>query len=79
MSNDSTRWVLTSRGSDSRMAFDPVRREILRFDYHCGKTGETDGMDLGCSATLNSVTLSGQASSAEMGPEMGNIAGNIVK
>ena len=77
MSNDSTRWILTSSGSDRRMAFDPVRREILQFDYHCDETGETDGLELGCSGTLNSVSLSGQASSAQMGPEMGSLAGNV--
>ena len=76
MQNGSSSQTLNSSVPGRQMAFDPVRREILQYDYFCAEAAELDRKDLGCIRTLRSVTLSGQTSRAYMGPEIGYLAGN---
>ena len=76
MQNGSSSQTLNSGVPGGQMAFDPVRREILQYDYFCAESAELGRRDVACIRTLRSVTLSGQTSRAEMGPEIGYIAGN---
>ena len=70
LQNGSSSQVLSFGGSGEHMAFDPVRRVIILYDYHCDQRAGLKLTDVNCIRALHQVTLTGDTSTTGFGPQI---------